>query len=53
VFQLSLVYAAGAMIFVFIEVVTPESLANAFEGSATSGFLVGFVVMMILDVALG
>lgn len=49
----ALAFAAGAMIFVVIEEVIPESLKNGFEATATSGFLAGFLVMMILDVGLG
>jgi len=33
--------------------VIPESQLNGNEGPATLGFLIGFLVMMILDVALG
>ncbi|NYT07285.1 MAG: ZIP family metal transporter [Methanomicrobiales archaeon] len=49
----ALSFAAGAMIFVVVEEVIPESLHHGFEGTATSGFLAGFLVMMILDVGLG
>jgi ZIP family zinc transporter len=49
----ALAFAAGAMVFVVIEEVIPESLKNGFEGTATSGFLIGFLVMMALDVGLG
>ncbi|WOX57984.1 ZIP family metal transporter [Methanoculleus receptaculi] len=49
----ALAFAAGAMVFVVIEEVIPESLKNGFEATATSGFLAGFLVMMILDVGLG
>jgi zinc transporter, ZIP family len=49
----ALAFAAGAMIFVVVEEVIPESQVNGHEGSATTGFLSGFLVMMILDVALG
>jgi len=49
----ALAFAAGAMVFVVVEEVIPESQINGNEGSATMGFLVGFLVMMILDVALG
>ncbi|KQC09352.1 MAG: dihydroorotate dehydrogenase [Methanolinea sp. SDB] len=49
----ALAFAAGAMIFVVVEEVIPESLKNGFEETATSGFLAGFLIMMILDVALG
>ncbi len=49
----ALAFAAGAMVFVVIEEVIPESLQHGFEGTATSGFLIGFLIMMILDVGLG
>jgi ZIP family zinc transporter len=49
----ALAFAAGAMVFVVIEEVIPESLRNGFEGTATGGFLIGFLVMMALDVGLG
>lgn len=49
----ALAFAAGAMFFVVVEEVIPESQLNGNEGSATLGFLIGFLVMMILDVALG
>jgi ZIP family zinc transporter len=49
----ALAFAAGAMVFVVVEEVIPESQLNGNEGSATLGFLIGFLVMMILDVALG
>jgi ZIP family zinc transporter len=49
----ALAFAAGAMIFVVVEEVIPESLRNGFEGMATGGFLAGFLIMMVLDVGLG
>ncbi len=49
----ALAFAAGAMIFVVVEEVIPESLHHGFEGTATGGFLAGFLVMMILDLGLG
>ena len=48
----ALAFAAGAMFFVVVEEVIPESQLNGNEGPATLGFLIGFLVMMILDVAL-
>lgn len=47
----ALAFAAGAMIFVVAEEVIPE--AQGSPRLATLGVLVGFVVMMVLDVALG
>jgi zinc transporter, ZIP family len=44
-------FAAGAMIFVVIEEVIPESQRNGHTDLATAGAIVGFLVMMIFDVA--
>ncbi|PKM50544.1 MAG: ZIP family metal transporter [Firmicutes bacterium HGW-Firmicutes-7] len=49
----ALAFAAGAMIFVVVEELIPESQANNNTHIATMGAIVGFTVMMILDVALG
>ncbi len=49
----ALAFAAGAMIFVVAEEVIPESHANGNEDQASIGLMVGFTVMMILDVGLG
>lgn len=49
----ALAFAAGAMIFVTIEEIIPESQAEGGNDIATLGAMLGFVVMMILDVALG
>lgn len=49
----ALAFAAGAMIFVVIEEVVPETQQNKNTDIATLGFILGFVVMMSLDVALG
>ncbi|WP_027178134.1 ZIP family metal transporter [Maridesulfovibrio bastinii] len=49
----ALAFAAGAMIFVVVEEVIPESQASGYGDQATMGCIVGFAVMMILDVALG
>ncbi|MCD6218175.1 ZIP family metal transporter [bacterium] len=49
----ALAFAAGAMIFVVVEELIPESQRNNNADLATMGAMVGFVVMMILDVALG
>lgn len=45
--------AAGAMIYVVIEELIPESAQGEHSNVGTIGFSVGFVLMMILDVALG
>lgn len=49
----ALAFAAGAMIFVVVEELIPESQSNGNTDIATLSLMVGFVVMMILDVALG
>jgi len=49
----ALAFAAGAMIFVVVEEVIPETQQNKNTDIATLGFIFGFVVMMSLDVALG
>ena len=46
-------FAAGAMLYVVVEELIPESAQGDHSNVATIGFAVGFVVMMILDVALG
>ncbi len=49
----ALAFAAGAMIYVVIEEVVPETQRDKYTDIATLGFIGGFLVMMILDVALG
>ena len=46
-------FAAGAMIYVVIEELIPESQTGEHTNLATISFVVGFLIMMILDVALG
>jgi zinc transporter, ZIP family len=48
-----LAFAAGAMIFVVVEEVIPETQRDKYTDVATLGFIGGFIVMMTLDVALG
>jgi ZIP family zinc transporter len=48
----ALAFAAGAMIFVVVEEVIPESQSGGNGDLATLGAMVGFAVMMVLDVAL-
>lgn len=48
-----LAFAAGAMIYVVVEELVPESAEGEHSNIGTIGFAVGFVLMMILDVALG
>ncbi len=49
----ALAFAAGAMIFVVIEELVPESQTGGHSHAATMGAIIGFAVMMTLDVALG
>jgi ZIP family zinc transporter len=49
----ALAFAAGAMIFVVVEEVIPETQQDKYTDIATLGFIGGFIVMMSLDVALG
>ena len=49
----ALAFAAGAMIFIVVEEVIPESQSGGNTDIATMGLILGFVVMMALDVALG
>lgn len=48
-----LAFAAGAMIYVVVEELIPESQAGEHSNIGTIGVAIGFVVMMILDIALG
>ncbi len=49
----ALAFAAGAMIFVVVEELVPESHRGGHNHAATTGAILGFAVMMTLDVALG
>ncbi len=49
----ALSFAAGAMIFVVVEEVIPESQQERFTDIASLGFIGGFIIMMTLDVGLG
>jgi ZIP family zinc transporter len=49
----ALAFAAGAMIYVVIEEVIPETQLDKYADTSTLGFIGGFIVMMVLDVALG
>lgn len=46
-------FAAGAMIFVVVEELIPEAHLGEHSHTGTAGVMAGFLVMMILDVALG
>ena len=49
----ALSFAAGAMIFVVVEELIPESQRGQESDWSTIGAMLGFAVMMLLDVALG
>ncbi len=49
----ALAFAAGAMIFVVVEEVIPETQQDKHSDLAVMGFIGGFIVMMTLDVGLG
>jgi ZIP family zinc transporter len=49
----ALAFAAGAMIYVVVEELIPESQRESISDVATIGAMIGFAVMMTLDVALG
>ena len=48
-----LAFAAGAMLYVVVEELLPEASSGSHSNIGTIGFAVGFLIMMILDVALG
>lgn len=49
----ALAFAAGAMIFVVVDDLIPEANQSGNQKLATFGVIVGFIVMMVMDVALG
>jgi ZIP family zinc transporter len=49
----ALAFAAGAMIYVVIEELIPEAEQGQNTDIATAGAMIGFTIMMVLDVALG
>lgn len=48
-----LAFAGGAMLFVISDEIIPETHRHGFERIATYGLIIGFIVMMIMDVTLG
>ena len=46
-------FASGAMLYVVVEELIPESAQGGHSDMGTMGFAVGFLIMMILDVTLG
>ncbi len=53
IFPYMLAFAAGAMIYVVVEELIPESHGEEHSNLPTIGFAIGFALMMVLDVALG
>ena len=53
ILPLGLAFAAGAMVYVVVDELVPESHARGFERFATFGVIAGFAVMMALDNAFG
>jgi ZIP family zinc transporter len=49
----ALAFAAGAMIYVVVEEVVPETQQDKYTDVAALGLIAGFLVMMMLDVGLG
>jgi len=49
----ALAFAAGAMLYVICDEIIPETQKHGNERLATYGLLIGFVIMMFLDVTLG
>jgi ZIP family zinc transporter len=49
----AMAFAAGAMLFVIVDEIIPETSQKSFNQRGTLGIVIGFVVMMFLDVALG
>jgi ZIP family zinc transporter len=48
-----LAFAAGAMMYVVVEELIPETAQGRHTNLSTIGFAVGFVLMMVMDVLLG
>ena len=53
ILPIGLSFAAGAMIFVISKEIIPETHKKGFEKEATTGLILGFILMMFLDIALG
>ncbi|MDO6993187.1 ZIP family metal transporter [Brachyspira innocens] len=53
ILPIALSFSAGAMIYVVVEELVPEAVAEEHNHFGVFGFIIGFAVMMVLDVALG
>ena len=53
VFPYLLAAAAGAMLYVVVEELIPQAHEGEHSNMPTIGFAIGFVIMMVLDTALG
>ena len=53
ILPISLAFAAGAMIYVVVEEIIPESQTNKRKDLMAFFTLIGFIIMMVLDVGLG
>ncbi len=53
ILPISLAFAAGAMIYVVVEEIIPESQTNKRKDLMAFFTLIGFIIMMVLDIALG
>ena len=49
----ALSFAAGCMIYVVVEEMIPESKADSSKSHGVWAFIIGFLIMMTLDIALG
>ncbi len=53
ILPVSLAFAAGAMIYVVVEEIIPESQTNKRKDLMAFFTLIGFIIMMVLDIGLG
>jgi len=53
IFPYALAFTAGSVIFVVVEELIPEAMNGKNTDVATTGAMLGFTVMIILDVTLG
>ena len=50
---LGLTFAAGAMIYIISHEIIPETHRHGHQNAATTGLVIGLILMMVLDVTLG